>query len=806
MRRGWTRDELQAFAEDAQAAFADSPYVLSFYRGEKVAALYGEVEQPPMDAVVGRAYQTGEQQLVTQDTEVRRVFPMQARQECLACHSNVVLGDVLGVIDIRQDMQAISSEVRRHYIALFLGFAALILLLAVLITGWVARRIQRSTDGFRAHLEQVNSVRDLRQLDVSQEQFHFTELDQAFSTVNLLVERLRDVAVDKDILEFEIRLLGKFIITSDIVRDWREFIKDLLIDINTVLTAHSLVTVFQIEEEGYELEIFWHYQADEKTRTQFEQVVAGQISKNPNFQKSIPILNIRHHVADPGSESVPTETQLTLKDLDLQTKSLMLETPKIGGIVGIGVQSDIARDPIRHMVIGSILTTLLNLVGSVKAIYKYTRDLEFYATRDPLTNLYNQRMFKELLGYEIGRSIRHKANFSLVMLDLDNFKHVNDRYGHSFGDQFLQSFAKVLESAVRPGDILARYGGDEFTIILPEAGQEQAWSVAQRIEQALTTPEGNRVRATTSIGIAVYPQHGQTPADLFVMADNMMYKAKRSGKNAIAIPDETEVAEVFREVGEKNEMILNALEEGRILPYFQPIIDLKSGEVVIHELLMRIQLEDRIASAYEFIEVAENIGVVHKMDYQLIEKAFNEVVSQRYSGQLFINLSPRSLIIGEFIGKVHALASTVGLDTQRVVFELTERETVSNMGLLEKFVLDLKMEGFNFAIDDFGSGFSSYHYIKHFPIDVIKIEGEFIRNMLQDEKYMAFVKSIVTLAQNLGMKTIAEYVESEDVLQAIQQLGIDYAQGYFIGMPDRQLSKAQPHIQALVMAGRTSPE
>jgi EAL domain-containing protein (putative c-di-GMP-specific phosphodiesterase class I) len=145
---------------------------------------------------------------------------------------------------------------------------------------------------------------------------------------------------------------------------------------------------------------------------------------------------------------------------------------------------------------------------------------------------------------------------------------------------------------------------------------------------------------------------------------------------------------------------------------------------------------------------------------------------------------------------VHSLARAHNLETERVVFELTERETVSNMALLEKFVLDLKMEGFNFAIDDFGSGFSSYHYIKHFPIDVIKIEGEFIRNMLQDDKYMAFVKSIVTLAQNLGMKTIAEFVEDEEVLQAIRDLGIDYAQGYFVGRPSQELISSDPRMEA----------
>jgi EAL domain-containing protein (putative c-di-GMP-specific phosphodiesterase class I) len=223
--------------------------------------------------------------------------------------------------------------------------------------------------------------------------------------------------------------------------------------------------------------------------------------------------------------------------------------------------------------------------------------------------------------------------------------------------------------------------------------------------------------------------------------------------------------------------------EKRITPYFQPIVATSDGAVTCHEVLCRIEIGNEVLPAIEFIEMAETLGIISKLDYILMEKVFQKVRAERYEGMLFINLSPKSLILNEFIPTIIRLTRTYGIDHEKIVFELTERETVKNMTLLERFVEEVKLEGFKFAIDDFGSGFSSFQYIRRLPVDFVKIEGVFVRNMLNDPKDMAFVKTLAVLAKEFGIQSVAEYIENEELFAAVREMGIDYAQGYHTGIP-----------------------
>ncbi|HEY5790592.1 MAG TPA: EAL domain-containing protein, partial [Gammaproteobacteria bacterium] len=769
MRLGWTREQLERFLEQTRRAFGESSIELEIYRGPLVEALHGRIQQPPFDRRILDAFKSGAGGTSDDDGLLRTLHPLLAGAECLRCHANAKAGDVLGVIEVRQDLGPLLDAAHDR----FLGAFALVIPAALLVAGgmalFITRRLGHAFGRLRENIQGVNRVADLTQLTAGGMDLAFSEFNEVVDEVDQLAKRLRDIAVDRDLLEFEISLLEKFIITSDVVRDWREYINRLLLEINHVIPTYALFSIFKLEEENFDLEIFWRGEPAQESRELLEGVVRKAIEGNQMFG-GLAQITIRHNVAD----SEASLHHVAADDLLVETKTLLLERPKIGGIVGIGVQADSARDPSRLLVVESILSTLLNVVGSVKAIYRYTRDLEYYATRDPLTEMYNQRMFWELVGYEVGRARRGEYKFAVMVVDFDNFKAINDSHGHGFGDQCLQQYASTIRGALRRPDILARYGGDEFVAILPDTANEQPYTAGERVRKAvnelqLEAPDGSRVKASVSIGIAVYPDHASEPKDLFLFADNMMYKAKREGKDRLSVPTSDDVVAVFRRIGEKGLMISRALEERRVIPYFQPICATGDGTIVAHEVLSRIDLGEggTLLTAQEFIATAEQMGVIHKLDFIVIEKAFAAASAGGYSGLLFLNLSPRNLVLRDFLAEIRRLVHEYRLPPERIVFEITERETVRNLQLLKNFLADLKADGFKFAVDDFGSGFSSFHYLKHFPIDFLKIEGDFVVNMLKDARDHAFVKSIAMLARELGIVSVAEYVEDQEIFDAL---------------------------------------
>lgn len=783
MKKGWSREDLNDFMHSLKNNFNDSDYTINIYRGEKVKEAFGEVSENKKDEFVEKVLKNGQKLTFANRESLRNLLPLNAKKECLSCHSNSKEGDTLGVIDVEQNLIDIIKETFLKYVYFFLIVLPIFAFAAFITAKYTTMRITDSLKLFNKKVQNINSIQDFKEFDSTDIDSKFEEVNAIIRNVDELAQKLKKIAVDKDLLEFEVQLLDKFIITSEVVQDWRDFISELLIDINKVMPTYTLMTIFRVGEDQFEVDIFWYGTPKDDVKAHCERYVKDSIQKSEHFL-GYTDYTIRHNKAQHNSCINVSDYE----NFAHRTKSLFLDTPKIGGIVGLSVQSDVAADPIKHIVIDSILTTMANLIGSVKAINKYTNDLEYYAAHDPLTGLFNQRVFSDFLEYEIKRAEHHGYKFALMVIDCDNFKPINDRYGHAFGDMYLQEFSRLLENTKRAEDILSRYGGDEFTLILPECDLDGAFEVSNRIVKAveefkLLTTDGGYVGITVSIGISIYPQHSTSAKELFLIADAMMYKVKEEGKNSVKAPMNDDIVCMVKEQKAKSALLLDAVANNRIVPFFQPIQCAASRDTNIHELLMRIKINDKIISAYEFIEVAESMSIINRMDLMVIENAFIKMKEEHYSGLLFINLSPKSLVVGNYADSITKLIHKYEICKNNIVFEITERETVTNFSVLEKFVINLKIAGYKFAIDDFGSGFSSFHYIKKFPIDYLKIDGEFILNINRDKKDKAFVNSIVTLAKELGVKTIAEFVEDENIVQTLQEMGVDYLQGFHIGRP-----------------------
>ncbi|HYA86022.1 MAG TPA: bifunctional diguanylate cyclase/phosphodiesterase [Nitrospirota bacterium] len=590
------------------------------------------------------------------------------------------------------------------------------------------------------------------------------------------------------VMKLQSRLIKEIGRNAISAKRWRNQVKNILVDAADIVDIYFLYAFLIGEDDKRDIELFWLKTPSPETAKDVEGMLQQKVAESDEFM-NIRDFNIIHSTALSGSSFAPIRTA----DIELLDKTFHINMPLESGFVGLGIPARARLHLTDLVVIESVLAAFVNVISSVKTLAAYTRDVERFATRDPLTNLYNQISFWDLLEYETSRSKRQEYKFSLLVTDIDNFKVINDTYGHEIGDNFLKEFSTILKSTIRSGDIAARYYGDQFAAILPVCDEGQARIVARRIIEGVRNHsfplmQGVAIKGTVSIGIAVYPDNATEAKDLFLLADNMLTQSKSFGKDRLSMPSEQDNVEVIKSMGEKNILILEALAQHRIIPYFQPIMNISDHSINAYEVLTRIGMNDRIIPAAEFIETAEGMGAIGRIDYQLFERALAKVRESSYQGNLFINLSPKALVLNEFMPTIRKMLRDYGLDPSKLIFEITERDTVKNLKLIASFITELEQEGFRFAIDDFGSGYSSFHYIKTFRIDYLKVDGEFVRNMGGSNSIeKEIVTSIATLASRLGIQTIAEYVESEEILANVESAGINYAQGYYIKRPSPDL-------------------
>lgn len=438
----------------------------------------------------------------------------------------------------------------------------------------------------------------------------------------------------------------------------------------------------------------------------------------------------------------------------------------------------------------------------ITARHQYERRLQHMADHDPLTGLLNRRAYERALAEHLAGN--HGAGAVLV-LDLDDFKHVNDTLGHGAGDDLIVRVAQALVERLRGEDVIARLGGDEFAILMRSGDVSQAEHVAQvlletvRAQRAARGQGGPERPMTASIGIAPL-QGAQTlgAEEALTEADLAMYDAKEAGRDRY----ETYGAHCLDPEGRSGrarakarietrlewvERIRAALDEDRLVLYAQPVVETTTGATTQHELLVRmLEPDGSMVEPGRFLPIAERYGLIREIDRWVVTNAIAMLGEQHAIGRspvVEINLSGHSLSDPQLAEQVKLALHTAAVDPKQLIFEVTETAAIGNMAAARGCAERLRALGCRFALDDFGAGFGSFYYLKHLPFDFIKIDGEFVRNCTVDPMDRLVVRAVVELARGMRKRTVAEFVGDEQTLAALQELGVDYVQGFHLGKP-----------------------
>ena len=491
------------------------------------------------------------------------------------------------------------------------------------------------------------------------------------------------------------------------------------------------------------------------------------------------------------------EHQRNLEGKTIETITVKVPefAPNLAGLLGAAYASARELSPQESAVIRSILAVMVMVVGSSKALNKTLEELEFHSIHDPLTGLYNRRHFDEMLHYEFGRSERHQHQFSVIYIDSDDFKRINDSYGHPCGDQVLVQTGEIMRDLTRKGDLVVRMGGDEFAILLPETPAEGAQALAESLRRRISNhrfiaPDGTPFQTSVSLGFATYPKDGRNAKELLAACDMALYQAKEGGKNSTAGVNSEERIAKARELRVTVDLLRSALDEGRIIPYFQPILATATRRPMGYEMVARKLTEnEEVLTASTFLDAIEKAGLARKMDRAIVDAALQAV--RRWSKanptqeipRLFFNLSPQEIQGRSVVEFADKRCRELAIPPEKLVFELSEQAVVGNMAAMRSFLANLRNRGFKVALDDFGSGFNAFHYLRELRFDFIKIDGEFVRTIVHSQVDKVLVQNLATMCQQLGMPTIAEYVESEEIMAEITAMSIPYAQGFHLGAP-----------------------
>lgn len=442
---------------------------------------------------------------------------------------------------------------------------------------------------------------------------------------------------------------------------------------------------------------------------------------------------------------------------------------------------------------------IISVTGTARDITEqkaFEHELTYQAQHDNLTGLYNRNYFQQELERVVSRVARNAASCALLYMDLDQFKYVNDTLGHVAGDKLLQEVTHMLQRNLREGDLLARFGGDEFTILLYNIEEENAEKISENIRALFEAyrfiEEGKSFNVTCSIGVAIIDSNCSSASEALSRADLACNISKSQGRNRVHLHDPRDK----QKDGMAEDMgwaarVRDAFENNNFNLVYQPIVAIDDGEIHTYEVLLRMTMDNgNIILPGGFMPAAERFGLIKNVDRWAVSNAMCRLVDLHKTDnniRFAINLSGHAFEDTKLLPMISDILQNNKLEPSALTFEITETAAIANLAAATQFIYKLKDMGCQFALDDFGSGFCSFTYLKHLPVDKLKIDGSFVQGMADTHIDQAMVQSMNQIAHALGKKTIAEFVENKQTLDLLREYGVDYAQGHFCGRPTNNI-------------------